>query len=282
LIPLHKLASSAASSDDAHNVPLAALNPRRYDRFRSQLHLSIRERGFVIQPFKDDLRAICFDLDWTLSYYPLSTRQVLEESLIRTSFPVEQLGDLATAANRYNELWLELERSAESTDTLRIQIMTAILEERGIRDASSAIEVSQAYDDIRRESGVLAYPGVNDFLARLRSKYKLGLYTNGPSDMQREKIEALGFDRWFDVILIAGDNRIYKPDPRAFELLVEKLAVDAEHTLFVGDSYDADIVGAYNAGMQTAWIKRKADAKIDGVQPTVVISETVLLRKVLL
>ena len=262
--------------------PLAALNLRRYDRLQSQLHPSIRERGFVIQPFKDDLRAIGFDLDWTLSYYPLSTRQVLEEALIRASFPVEQLGDLATAADRYNELWLELERSAESTETLRVQIMTTIFEERGLSDTSSVSEISQEYGNARHESGILAYPGIDALLADLKSTYKLALYTNGPSDIQWEKIEALGFDQLFDAIIVAGDVGIYKPDPRAFALLLGKLDVAAEQTLFVGDSYDADIVGAYSAGMHTAWIRHREEDRIEGVQPTFVVSETVLLREVLL
>jgi HAD superfamily hydrolase (TIGR01549 family) len=274
-------------------LPLAALNPRRYDRLRTRLQLSIREGSPIIQPIANKLRAVCFDLDWTLSFYPLSTRQVLEEALVRSSVPVERFGDLASAAERYNELWLELERSADSTDTLRSQIMTNLFEERGCHDMQNILQVSQAYDDVRRESGVAAYPGVDAFLADLKSNYKLGMYTNGPSFLQWEKIEALRFNQWFDAIIVAGDIDIYKPDSRAFASLSEALGVPASRTLFVGDSYEADIVGAHAAGMYTAWIKHEDDVEIDGalhstpvkmghVQPTFVISETSQLREVLL
>lgn len=228
------------------------------------------------------LQAVCFDLDWTLSYYPLSTRQVLQEALHRASFPAELLGDLAAAAERYNELWLALERAAESTDILRIQIMTTLFDERGMDDAAAVLDVSEAYGDVRRESGVLPYPGIDGLLADLKVNYKLGLLTNGPSDIQWEKIETLGFDRQFDAVIVAGDVGIYKPDVRVFEMLLEKLDMTAEHSLFVGDSYDADILGAHQAGMHTAWIKRKEDAMTDGVQPTLVKSDTALLREVLL
>ena len=228
------------------------------------------------------LQAVCFDLDWTLSYYPLSTSQVLQEALHRASFPAELLGDLAAAAERYNELWLILERAAESTDILRIQIMTTLFDERGMDDAAAVLDVSEAYGDVRREFGVLPYPGIDGFLADLKANYKLGLLTNGPSDIQWEKIEALGFDRQFDAVIVAGDVGIYKPDVRVFEMLLEKLDMTAEHSLFVGDSYDADILGAHQAGMHTAWIKRKEDAMTDGVQPTLVKSDTALLREVLL
>ena len=217
-----------------------------------------------------------------MSYYPLSTRQVLQKALRRASFPVESLGDLAAAAKRYNELWLALERSADSTDALRVQIMTALFDERGIDDATAVREVSRAYGDVRRESGVLPYPGIDGLLADLKANYKLGLLTNGPSDVQWEKIEALGFDQQFDAVIVAGDVGIYKPDERVFNLLMEQLSVAAQHSLFVGDSYDTDILGAHQAGMYTAWIKRTEDAMTDSVLPTLVKSDTALLREVLL
>ena len=217
-----------------------------------------------------------------MSYYPLSTRQVLQEALQRTSSSVELLGDLAAAAERYNELWLALEQAAESTDILRVQIMATLFDERGMDDTAAAVKISEAYGDVRRESGVLPYPGIDCLLADLKANYKLGLLTNGPSDIQWEKIKALGFDQKFDAVIVAGDVGIYKPDVRVFEILLEKLSLTAEHSLFVGDSYDADILGAHRAGMYTAWIKRRENASTDGVQPTLVKSDTALLREVLL
>lgn len=230
------------------------------------------------------MQAICFDLDWTLSYYPLSTHHVLQEALNRASFPVKLLGDLTTVADRYNELWLTLEQSSESTDALRIQIMTAIFNERGITDEASIVNISQAYGDVRRETGVLTYSGVDDLLADLKPNYKLGLLTNGPTDIQWEKIEALGFNKLFDTIIVAGDIGVYKPDVRVFEMLLAKLEVAAKHSLFVGDTYSVDILGAHNAGMYTAWIKPKEEAVTvtDGIQPTIVLPNASQLREALL
>ncbi len=262
--------------------PLAALNPRCYDRLRSRFQLSIREGRPIIQPFAKNLLAIGFDLDWTLSYYPLSTRQVLQEALILTSHPIEWLGDLALAADQYNALWLELERSTESLDALRFQIMTLICEQRGISDPSAIKHLAQAYDVVRRESGVVAYPGVVSMLIELRTRYRLGLYTNGPTFLQWEKLKALGFDTLFDSIIVAGDVGIYKPDPQAFALLLENLRVNAHQAMFVGDNYDADIVGAHEAGMHTAWIKHDSAVAADRIQPTITVSDPVALREVLL
>jgi len=159
---------------------------------------------------------------------------------------------------------------------------TSIFDEKGISDEASALRISQAYGEVRQESGVLPYPGIDELLADLNPNYKLGLLTNGPFDTQWEKIEALGFDKLFDAVIVAGDIGIYKPDVRIFKILLEKLGVAAKHSLFVGDTYDTDIHGAHQAGMYTAWITREEGATTNGVQPTLVKTDTSLLREVLL
>jgi len=217
-----------------------------------------------------------------LSYYPLSTQQVLQEAFSSASVPIEWLGDLTTAASHYNDCWLTLERSAESTDELRFQIIATLLKEQGISNPAAALAVSRAYGDVRSESGVLPYPGVDRLLTDLKPNYKLGLLTNGPSDIQWEKVAALGFDKQFDAIIVAGDVGIYKPDVRVFEMLLEQLGSNPQHSLFAGDTYDTDIVGALNTGMHTAWIVQDDKTLLRGVRPTLMMTETAALREVLL
>ena len=195
---------------------------------------------------------------------------------------MELLGNLDSLARRYNQLWLEYERQAESTAALRLQIITELLEELNVGSEAIAAQLSQAFHDVRQETGILPYPDVETLLTELKPKYKLGLYTNGLSDMQWAKIDTLGFNRFFDAILVAGDINIYKPDPEGFMLLLTKLDTAPEECLFVGDTYDTDIVGAHNAGMPTCWVKREERETIDGIQPTFITRETALLHEVLL
>lgn len=200
----------------------------------------------------------------------------------RTSFPVELLGDLDSLAHRYNQLWLNYERQAKSTPALRLRITAALLKELNVGDQAIAAQLSHAFRDIRQETGTCPYPGIEALLTDLKTKYKLGLYTNGPSDMQREKMDALGFNRFFDVILIAGAIDIYKPDPEGFHLLLRQLDVDPKECLFVGDTVDTDIVGAHSVGMPTCWVKHTERAPLHDIEPTLTMSNTALLREVLL
>lgn len=157
-----------------------------------------------------------------------------------------------------------------------------MFDELGLDDPTGVRAIAQAYDVIRSENGVLLYPNVQPLLQDLKSTYALGLLTNGPSDISWEKIRQLGFDHLFDAVVVAGDVKIYKPDARVFELLLEMLEVSPSHAMFVGDNYAADIVGAHHVGMTTAWINRDESATWEDVEPTHIISDAAQLREVLL
>jgi len=179
---------------------------------------------------------------------------VMAEALRRTDSPANLVGDLDDAAAEYDRRWLESERAARSVAELRMTIWRGILLDRGLGDEAQAARIATAYDAVRRESGVRLCAGARELLAALRPRYRLGLLTNGPGEMQREKIRSLGLEAAFDAILIAGEIGIYKPDPRAFTALLERLGTPPTRTLFVGDSYEADIVGARAAGLSAVWI----------------------------
>ena len=224
------------------------------------------------------LQAVGFDLDWTLSYYPLSTIDVLREALVRCDCPRDLLGDLEGAAERYNARWLEWERTILEADPLRRRIVASLLADAGVTNRSLVVPIAAAYGEVRQESGVLAFPGVVRLLADLKGRYRLGLLTNGQSQMQWEKIRALGFDETFDVILVAGEIGLYKPDARIFERMLREWEVPAFAALFVGDSYDTDIVGAGGAGMRTAWIAAEDEVVPGAIQPTLRRSQVAQLR----
>ena len=92
-------------------------------------------------------------------------------------------------------------------------------------------------------------PGVERMLADLRERYRLGLLTNGPVVAQRSKLDALGWVDAFDVTLVTGELAAGKPEPAAFESLLDELDTDAPETVFVGNDVTADVGGAVAAGI---------------------------------
>ena len=47
-----------------------------------------------------------------------------------------------------------------------------------------------------------------------------------------------------------------KPDPRVFAHACKEIGTLPEETVYVGDEYDVDVVGALGAGVRTVWLVR--------------------------
>jgi putative hydrolase of the HAD superfamily len=79
------------------------------------------------------------------------------------------------------------------------------------------------------------------------------IITNGPSDIQRAAIKAVGIEHFFQTIVVSGDADvcIAKPNPRIFQIACERLGVEPRDTLMIGDRLDLDVEGAISAGLQT-------------------------------
>ncbi|MDQ3695982.1 MAG: HAD family hydrolase [Chloroflexota bacterium] len=82
-----------------------------------------------------------------------------------------------------------------------------------------------------------------------------GIVTNGSSN-QLAKIRALTLEHRARAIVVSEVVGVRKPEREVFLLAAAQLAIAPAATLFVGDNPLADIQGAHQAGMQTAWLRR--------------------------
>lgn len=83
----------------------------------------------------------------------------------------------------------------------------------------------------------------------------MAVMTNGPSAHQRNKIRALGLEKWIceDRWIVSGDYDFAKPDVRLFEAAALRLSMKPEDLLIIGDNYQSDILGGIHAGWHTLW-----------------------------
>jgi putative hydrolase of the HAD superfamily len=63
-------------------------------------------------------------------------------------------------------------------------------------------------------------------------------------------MERLGLARWFDDIIDSCDVGVEKPDPRIFQIALERANADPNTTIHVGDLYQVDVIGARAAGLR--------------------------------
>jgi len=90
---------------------------------------------------------------------------------------------------------------------------------------------------------------------------KLGIISDGLPIKQWEKLIRLGLDDFFETVIISGDEDVglNKPDPKVFELALEKIGVSAEKAAMVGDKIYTDIDGANRVGMTSIWLRTPRD-----------------------
>ncbi|MBV1855351.1 HAD family hydrolase [Catellatospora tritici] len=121
------------------------------------------------------------------------------------------------------------------------------------------------------------FPGVLDTLAKLRSEYQLGYGTNANSEAARCGLGGLfAFE-----IYALRDGVPKKPAAGFFEALLAAAQAGPDEVVYVGDSYDHDVVGAAGAGLRTVWLNR-ADAPVPGpVRPDAIVADLAQLPAVI-
>ena len=81
---------------------------------------------------------------------------------------------------------------------------------------------------------------------------RVGLLTNGPSELQRHKLAVTGLAGELDAIAISEEIGAAKPDREAFEAAAQLLGCELAELAMVGDSPAYDIEGALTAGLAAA------------------------------
>ncbi|MCF6278277.1 MAG: HAD family hydrolase [Anaerolineales bacterium] len=92
-------------------------------------------------------------------------------------------------------------------------------------------------------------PEVYDLLPKLRAAgYSLSVVSNRRTPFA-DVLEELDLLQHFDLVMAAGEVNSWKPEPEIFVHALERAGVRAEESLYIGDNYYADVVGARNAGL---------------------------------
>ena len=152
----------------------------------------------------------------------------------------------------------------------RNKVWSGALAENGIADPLLADTLSCVYMAERR-ARYQPFPDALQVLRELGRSLRLGLVTNGPCDLQYDKLDISGLNGCFGAIVVSREVGIAKPDPRIFAIALDRLEVPASDAVFVGDNPKTDITGAHAAGMKAVWLNRDNAPSPDGTVPDATI-----------
>ncbi|MBI5357267.1 HAD-IA family hydrolase [Candidatus Saccharibacteria bacterium] len=140
----------------------------------------------------------------------------------------------------------------EDASTPIQQIITEVLARKNItsRDAIDKIfkmvEDGDFRDDIKH---LYKFPdGLIEVLEQLKKHYKLGVVTSREAMGVDEIFKIKDFRNYFEVIVKYNDSSNHKPHPEPLLIACEKLFVQPENTVYIGDM-ESDLMAAYNANM---------------------------------
>jgi 2-haloacid dehalogenase len=166
-----------------------------------------------------------------------------------------------------SQLWRtkQLEYTWQRSLMQRYRDFRAVTEEslRYVCDAlklrCSQTEIDSLLEEYLR---LATFPEVPQALKRLGSK-KLAILSNGSPAMLEPLVKNAGLESTFAAVLSVDSLKVYKPDPRVYELAVEALGVAASDIGFVSSNC-WDACGAKSYGFNVFWINR-AGAPVDGL-----------------
>ena len=169
---------------------------------------------------------------WLAVHYPRIVQQFPADELQRLRAELAQ----AQRERAHDLSWLR-------TETLR---HAALASGYGPEAAEAAFEVF-----LTARNEIEPYAEVRPALARLAARWPLYALSNGNACVQRA-----GLGQYFRGAIDAGQAGAAKPDARIFVQLLAAAGVAADEVLHVGDDAIADVAGARDVGMRTAWMNR--------------------------
>ncbi|MGZ8515192.1 MAG: haloacid dehalogenase type II, partial [Candidatus Limnocylindrales bacterium] len=110
-----------------------------------------------------------------------------------------------------------------------------------------------------------AFPDSAAALARLKTRFRLGVITNCDDDLFAGSNRRLGVE--FDWIVTAQFVGSYKPNPRNFTVAFERLGLPRDRILHVAQSLFHDHAPAGQLGLSSVWIDRRHDLAGSGATP---------------
>lgn len=91
-------------------------------------------------------------------------------------------------------------------------------------------------------------PGTRETLERLRQKYRIAVISNADGKIA-DVLGRCGIANLFETITDSGIVGKEKPDPAIFEAALKSLSISAQQSMYIGDVYSVDYLGATRFGM---------------------------------
>jgi HAD superfamily hydrolase (TIGR02253 family) len=192
--------------------------------------------------------AVIFDLDNTLTDFMLAKETSIRaaaEAMVDAGLPLS--ADAAT--ERIFAIYKDRGIEHQRVFNLFLAETMGRVEDRIL--AAAVVAYRRA-----RDGSLVLYPHAKLVLNQLlKDGYKLAVVSDAPSFEAWLRLVYLGLQHTFDLVLTFDDTGFRKPAPEPFRLALERLGVEPERAVIIGDWKERDIAGGRNAGLHTVYAR---------------------------
>ena len=201
----------------------------------------------------NNIQHIFFDLDHTLWDFDKNSALTFEIILKEQNIEID-LNEFLSAYSPINENYWKLYRDN--------QISKEELRTGRLKDCFQTLnyEVSPVVIETLSSQYIKFLPGFNNLLADtketlqyLHPNYNLHIITNGFEEIQHSKLKNSKISSFFNTVTTSEEAGVKKPHSEIFYLALEKSGATPTNSLMIGDSYEADILGAQKIGMRSVF-----------------------------
>lgn len=211
-----------------------------------------------------------FDLDHTLWDFDRNSAESIAEL-----YEQHRLADLGikspeafaeTFITVNRRLWRAFDLNELTHAYIREHRFPLVFEALGITDVSCCPELNEGYlHRLPRKAHLTE--AARELLDHLHGRYEMHIITNGFDEIQAVKLASSEIAHYFTHVVTNGSAGGYKkPDRRIFEYALQVAGATVPTSLMIGDNYEADILGAQSAGLDTVFYNPKGE--VFEVQPT--------------
>ncbi len=227
-------------------------------------------------------KTIFFDLDNTLWDTRSNGKESMEEAYRDYGFD-RFFPDFETYYSIYYphnvSLWTKYSQGEITKDELIVQRLQYPLQPYMKCDREFILSFNEDFLN-RTTQKTKLLPYTIEILDYLKPKYSLYILSNGFEEVQYRKIQNSNLASYFDGVILSDSVGVNKPHPRIFEEALCLSHSGKEDTIMIGDSWDADILGAKNTGIDQVWYDLAIEKKGD-FDPTYHIRSLIELKEIL-
>lgn len=200
---------------------------------------------------RNNITDIFFDLDHTLWDFDKNSFLALERVFISHKIDLD-VTDFVNVYEPINfEYWKQFREERVSKQELRRGRLIDSFNEFNMTFHIDEIDaMATSYIDELPIDNHL-FDGTVEILDYLVEKYALHIITNGFQEVQLLKLKNSGIHQYFKTVTSSEEVGVKKPNPLVFETAVRKANAHYKKSIMIGDTFEADILGAEAVGMDT-------------------------------